>query len=207
MSKVIVTITGPSCAGKTTLAHRLIDTGMFTEIISTTTRTKRIGEVSGSTYHFVDPNDFKEEDMLEHVTYNGNTYGASIAEFEKQFASGRVPLVIVEPNGMKQVNINAEKTGWVVVNVFVNCDHRLQAERFINRFTSEYEKTDERGREALLYEYVNRMVTIQEAESRWFDMFLVDSEFNPNKLIIPYFMEQTEKHYVQLIGALVDSLL
>ena len=104
MKNVIVTITGPSCSGKTTLTRMLLDTNQFSEIVSTTTRPKRTGETNGSTYHFVSHEEFRKIEMLESIQYNGNVYGASVEEFKKQFASGKIPLVIVEPHGMKQIN-------------------------------------------------------------------------------------------------------
>ena len=138
MSNKIITITGPSCTGKTTLARMLMDTGKFTEVISTTTRTMRAGDVDGKSYHFVTKEQFDQIEMLETIEFNGNFYGGSVAEFEEKFESGLVPVIVVEPNGMHQINKNAASKGWEVINVFINIDPELQARRFLSRMCDDY---------------------------------------------------------------------
>jgi guanylate kinase len=54
MSNILLTITGPTCAGKTTLQRLLVARGMQ-EIVSFTTRPPREGEVDGKDYWFVNP--------------------------------------------------------------------------------------------------------------------------------------------------------
>lgn len=51
MKRTLVTLTGPSCTGKSTVARKLVELG-FVELISTTTRTPRQGEVEGVHYYF-----------------------------------------------------------------------------------------------------------------------------------------------------------
>jgi hypothetical protein len=140
--------------------------------------------------------------MLERVSFNGNTYGGSVVEFEKQFASGLIPAIIVEPNGMQQINRNAEKKGWDVINVWVGCTAQLQAERFIFRFAEELrtvlesDKALDHGK--LMTEYVNRMVTIQEVERYWKDMFLGDMV--ENHILLEYFDRDNEH---EAIGSII----
>jgi guanylate kinase len=54
MNNTLITLTGPSCAGKTTLEDRLIKAG-FDRVISNTTRAPRRGEIDGVHYHFRTP--------------------------------------------------------------------------------------------------------------------------------------------------------
>ena len=175
MSNTIITITGPSCTGKTTLTRRLMDTGKYTEVISTTTRPMRAGDVNGKDYHFVTAEEFKDIEMLETIEFNGNFYGGSVAEFEDKFASGLIPVIVVEPNGMQQINENASAKGWEVINVFIGIDPQLQARRFLTRMLDDYRQILGQGDlsdyEKLVNEYSKRMATIQEVESKWFDQF------------------------------------
>ena len=62
--KQIVTLTGPSLSGKTTLMRRLQSLGGFKEIISHTTRPIRAKEANGVDYHFVTEQEFDSIDMV-----------------------------------------------------------------------------------------------------------------------------------------------
>ena len=184
MNKVIVTLVGPTCSGKTTLKDQMLDTGEFVEVISHTTRPMRTGEVNGKSYHFVSQEEFDQMEMLERVSFNGNTYGGSVQEFEKAFDSGLIPVIIVEPNGNGQVNLNAIDKDWTVINVWVGCPVELQAERLVTRLLDDY-KNFFRAEDAgfteynkLVKEYVNRLTTIQTVESDWPKLFKDSVSFN-----------------------------
>ena len=206
MSNLIITITGPSCSGKTFLTQMMVDTGKFAEVVSTTTRPQRVGEVNGGTYHFVTPEEFMTIEMLECIEFNGNIYGGSVAEFQKQFASGLIPVIIVEPNGMVQVNKNALKQDWHVINVFVKCPQRLQAERFLGRFAQETKaqwfRDDPSDLEKVMTEYVGRMVTMQGTEADWFELYLngiTDVSTETESMIIDQFGKENEQEVLDSI--------
>ena len=202
MSKTIITITGPSCSGKTTLARLLMDTRSFTEVISTTTRIMRTGEEDGVTYHFVTPERFEEIEMLERIDFNGNTYGGSVAEFEEKFASGLIPAIVVEPNGMEQINLNATEKGWRVMNIFVGCPPLLQAERFLLRLVEDYRVILTQGSgddyAKFMSEYSGRMAVMQDVESKWLGMFRKHC-IPQNALLIDTFTKENEARTVDLI--------
>ena len=196
MGNTIVTLVGLSCSGKTTLNHKMLTTGRYTEVISTTTRVQRSGEVDGETYHFVTPEEFGTIDMLETVDYNGNQYGGSIAEFEEKFDSGLTPVIIVEPTGMAQINLNAIDQGWRVINVFTDCPPALQAGRFLSRFMQDCADRMDVGNRVLrdidkvLGEYSTRMVSMQTVEAKWKDKFLAAS--NAEFIYVPVYDADTE---------------
>ena len=56
---IIVILSSPSGAGKTTLAKLLLKKKNFSISISHTTRKPRINEIKGNDYHFVDQDYFK----------------------------------------------------------------------------------------------------------------------------------------------------
>jgi guanylate kinase len=109
MEKPLVTITGPSGVGKTTIVQLLyiIAPFTYTELVSTTTRNPRAGEVEGVAYHFVTVSDFQArsdaELFLEMIEYNGTYYGIEFSEIEKAHSSGLTPLIVVEPHGAQQI--------------------------------------------------------------------------------------------------------
>jgi|AntRauTorcE11897_2_1112592.scaffolds.fasta_scaffold00046_67 guanylate kinase len=209
MNKIIFTITGPTCSGKSTLTKLMVDTGKFTEIVSTTTRIKRVGEVDGENYHFVTPNEFDEIEMLETVTFNGNSYGGSVAEFEDKFDSGLVPVIVVDPNGMFQINRNATEKGWTVVNMFIDCPTELQAQRFLERFTEDYRRLLGNGDMDdycdLMTEYAGRMTTIIEVESGWVDQYLQGRTLEDN-LYFNRFMHGDETEALSDVLEVLDTI-
>lgn len=202
MGNIIITITGPSCSGKTFLTQMMLNTGKFTEVVSTTTRPQRTGEVDGGTYHFVTPEEFKKIEMLECIEFNSNIYGGSIAEFKKQFASGLIPVIIVEPNGMVQINQNSKKQDWHVVNVYVKCPRMLQAERFLRRYAQEtaalMNNADPSDLGKVMKEYVGRMVTMQSTEAGWFELYL-NGLSNRDAMIIEQFGKENEQEVLDSI--------
>lgn len=145
MNKFIVTLTGPSCSGKSTLEKMLKEAG-FAAIRSTTTRPMRAGEVNGQAYDFVPEWQFRDMikagQMVEHVEFNGHLYGATVAEFERVFATGSPVVIVVEPNGQQQLAEYAKKNGWECLSVFVMVENEELGRRFLERFVEGMSKID-----------------------------------------------------------------
>lgn len=133
MSGVILTITGPSLSGKSTLESMLSSQGVVVRVTSVTTRPPRQGEVDGIHYHFIDKDAFKNKvrsgEMVEHVEFDTNFYGVSKEEVQKRFGKdGGVVAIVVEPNGAAQIKDFAEQQGWTCLRLFVsNPDEVLKA--------------------------------------------------------------------------------
>jgi len=106
-SKVFV-ITGPSGVGKGTLIRELLKEVPDLELsVSATTRAPREGEVDGSDYHFLTPEQFEqrveEKDFLEFATYSGNRYGTLRSEVERRLQAGHSVVLEIEVQGAQQV--------------------------------------------------------------------------------------------------------
>lgn len=75
--------------------------------MSHTTRAPRAGEVHGTHYHFVTRDEFEAlaaaNGFVEHAEFGGNRYGSSRATLAKQAESGRVPVLDIEMEGVKQI--------------------------------------------------------------------------------------------------------
>lgn len=91
----LIVLVGPAGAGKTTLAHRLVDAAPATRgfSVSHTTRPMRSGEVDGRDYHFVQRSAFEAlaaaGGLAEWAEVHGNLYGTSKAEIERHLSAGR----------------------------------------------------------------------------------------------------------------------
>jgi guanylate kinase len=101
---ILVIVSSPSGAGKTTLTRRLIAEFDWIEFsISYTTRAIRAGEQHGRDYHFVDPPTFAamvdRGDFAEHATVHSNRYGTARAPIDAALAAGRDVIFDVDWQG------------------------------------------------------------------------------------------------------------
>lgn len=85
---LLIILSSPSGAGKTTLCRRLQE--KFPDLafsVSHTTRKSRPGEVDGRDYHFVDRDHFEkliaDGVFVEWAEVHGNLYGTSLAEIDR----------------------------------------------------------------------------------------------------------------------------
>ena len=105
---LMLVLSSPSGAGKTTLSRMLLTTERNIELsISVTTRPKRKGEVNGRHYHFIDRRKFdlmvKNGDLLEYAEVFGNGYGTLRKPVEKALKAGRDVLFDIDWQGTQQV--------------------------------------------------------------------------------------------------------
>ena len=106
---ILLIISSPSGAGKTTLTRRLLqEFSEFRFSVSHTTRLPRANEVDGQDYHFVDENAFRdimaENGFAEWAEVHGNLYGTSVAEIDLARAGGKSGVLFdVDYQGARQI--------------------------------------------------------------------------------------------------------
>ncbi len=102
---ILVIVSSPSGAGKTTLTRRLLEefAANLEFSVSYTTRPRRSGEVDGRDYHFVSPEVFEkmiaDRAFAEHAFVHGNRYGTALAPIEAALAAGRDIIFDVDWQG------------------------------------------------------------------------------------------------------------
>lgn len=107
---VLVIVSSPSGAGKTTLTRRLIqEFGPRLEFsVSYTTRPMRPGEREGVDYHFVTPEEFEamavRREFAEHAWVFGNRYGTAQAPVDTALAGGRDVIFDVDWQGGRDLS-------------------------------------------------------------------------------------------------------
>ncbi|XP_046838811.1 guanylate kinase isoform X1 [Vespa crabro] len=102
-------IAGPSGSGKSTLLERLFKEfpNKFGFSISHTTRTPRSGEENGKHYYFTNKEEMQRQidngEFLETASYSGNLYGTSKLAVENVQEAGKICILDIEIEGVKQI--------------------------------------------------------------------------------------------------------
>ncbi|PHH83836.1 hypothetical protein CDD82_27 [Ophiocordyceps australis] len=116
-----IVISGPSGVGKGTLYNLLFQRhpNTFCLSVSHTTRSPRDGEQHGVHYHFVSMADFENliarHGFVEHAHFSGNRYGTSKMTIEEQSQKGKVVLLDIEMEGVKQMKQSTISARYVFI--------------------------------------------------------------------------------------------
>src|SRR6201996_3436632 len=118
---LMMVLSSPSGAGKTTISRRLLENDEDIRLsVSVTTRKPREGEQDGRDYRFIDLTEFNlmvnREQLLEHAKVFGNYYGTPRLPVENTLAEGRDVLFDIDWQGTQQL---AEKARDDLVSVFI----------------------------------------------------------------------------------------
>lgn len=108
MSGRLTVLSGPSGVGKGSVVAAL--RRRYPQIwlsVSVTTRRPRPGERDGVEYHFVDQAEYDRmvaaDELLEHASYAGSSYGTPRRPVEERLAAGTPALLEIELQGARQV--------------------------------------------------------------------------------------------------------
>jgi guanylate kinase len=167
-------IAGPSGAGKTTLAHHLVDTGSRISFsVSATTRKPRPGEVHGTDYLFMTRDEFRElEDrgwFLETAVVHGNLYGTPAGRVRDMLSMGESIVLDIDVQGAMRVRQSFP--GAVLVFILPPSPEVLRR-RLVDRGTDSSGEIEARMREAA-------------SETRWagiFDYFVLNDSIEEAKV-------------------------
>lgn len=172
MKPTIITLTGPSCAGKSTLEKLLSAHGM-SPLMSTTTRAPRPGEVDGVHYNFMSKSEFRrireQGGFIEHVEFGGNYYGLSLKVMNVVAAENKPAVVVVEPDGKDQIVAFGKRHGWDIFTVFVDNPSEVIAKRFLERVAAEVSTAAKiyQPTQPVVDTYAKRLSVMLDKESMW----------------------------------------
>lgn len=113
-SGLLILISAPSGAGKTTLCQNLLQKSPNTvRAVTCTTRPPREGEKDGVDYYFLDAADFLKRvqagNFLEHATVYGNSYGTLKSEVVNKLRQGKDVLLNVDVQGAATIRARAQE--------------------------------------------------------------------------------------------------
>lgn len=118
---LMLVLSSPSGAGKTTLSRQLLQADPRMDLsVSVTTRTQRPGEVAGRDYHFIDGARFDamvdNGELMEWAQVFGHRYGTPRRPVEAALAAGRDVLFDIDWQGTQQLREKADRD---LVSIFV----------------------------------------------------------------------------------------
>ena len=118
---IMVILSSPSGAGKTTLVKLLSKNKNFTISISHTTRKPRINEIKNKDYYFVNKEEFenliKKKEFLEYAKVFNHFYGTSKTPVIDNLKNGKNVIFDIDWQGTEQ--IKNKKLNYKLITVFV----------------------------------------------------------------------------------------
>ena len=133
---VMVILSSPSGAGKTTLVKKISLANNFQISISHTTRPPRTNEINGEDYFFVNKDKFevliKKKEFLEYAKVFENYYGSSKRAVIKNLDNGKNVIFDIDWQGSEQ--IKKKKLNYKLITFFILPPSRkVLFERLSNR--------------------------------------------------------------------------
>ncbi len=201
---IIVILSSPSGAGKTTLVNEISKRNNFQISISHTTRKPRSNETEGKDYYFVSDSEFKnlinEDKFLEYAKVFQNYYGSSKDVVFKKLKNAENVIFDIDWQGTQQ--IKSQNLNFKIITIFILPPSRDELyNRLLNR-----ERNDEKIAK-------DRMTQFNEDVLHWkdYDFVVINDDLeNCYKKIINFIKSTDNKkdpNYQKLISLHVDSLI
>ena len=201
---IMVILSSPSGAGKTTLVKLLSKSKKFKISISHTTRKARNNEVNGKDYHFVNENEFKKlinnEKFLEYAKVFKNYYGTTSFPVSKNLENGQNIIFDIDWQGADQ--IKNKKLNYKLITFFIlPPSKKVLFERLSNRDMKDKLIAEERMKEFsrdvlhwINYDYVVINDKLEECYNTISNLIDSELENTPNE----YDKDLIRKHVEQL---------
>jgi guanylate kinase len=163
---VILIISAPSGAGKTTLCRALLKRfPTMKESVSYTTRTSRAGEVHGVDYFFVSREEFQRmidaDAFAEWAEVHGNLYGTALATIDEARKNGTDLVLDIDCQGARRLKEQIERC----VYIFILPPSMEELRRRLDNRSSD-------AREAIDLRIERAAGEIREA--RWYDYIIIN---------------------------------
>ena len=175
---IIVILSSPSGAGKTSLVKEISSKNNFSISISHTTRTPRSNEIDGVDYFFIKKEKFKEliskKKFLEYAKVFNNYYGSSKDVIINKLENGQNIIFDIDWQGTEQ--IKQKKLNYKIITIFILPPSRVELfNRLLNR-----DLNDEKNA-------ITRMKQFDKDVLHWknYDLVVINDDFNKcyNKII------------------------
>tara|TARA_Y100000816_G_scaffold38456_1_gene24274 strand:+ start:244 stop:876 length:633 start_codon:yes stop_codon:yes gene_type:complete len=203
---VMIILSSPSGAGKTSLVNLLSKVDNFEVSISHTTRQPRQNEINKKDYHFVDEKSFKRliknEEFLEYAKVFDNFYGTTRTPVIDKLNKGKNVLFDIDWQGADQ--IKNKKLDYKLITFFIlPPSKKILFERLSNRDMKDKLIAEERMKQFdrdvlhwINYDYVLINQDLDNCYSKIYN--LIDAEINNGSK--DYDSDFIRKHVENLIS-------
>ena len=202
---IIVILSSPSGAGKTSLVKEISLKNNFSISISHTTRKPRSNEINGIDYFFVNQDEFKklisEGKFLEYAKVFNNYYGSSKDVIIKKLDNGQNIIFDIDWQGTEQ--IKEKKLNYKMITIFILPPSRKE---LFNRLLSRDIKDEKNAKE--------RMKQFDKDVIHWknYDLVVINDDFSmcynkiikyinstQNNISVNYNKNEINKHVLDLL--------
>ena len=144
---IIVILSSPSGAGKTSLVKEISSKNNFSISVSHTTRKPRSNEIDGVHYHFINHKKFneliEEKKFLEYANVFNNYYGSSKDLVFEKLDNGENIIFDIDWQGTEQ--IKQKKLNYKIITIFILPPSRKELfNRLLNRDLNDEKNAKER---------------------------------------------------------------
>ncbi len=199
---LVLVISSPSGAGKTTICKKIID--QVTDIdlsVSVTTRKKRKDEIEGKDYFFKNEDEFskliKQNEFLEHANVFGCFYGTLKHEVISKINNGIDVIVDIDWQGTRQIKNHLPDD---IVKIFILPPSIKELEYRLGKRASENEEN-----------FLKRMSEAKEEISHYkeYDFVLVNDQIQDvvNQIKSILFSERLRRHRQLKLRKTLEILL
>ena len=203
---IIVILSSPSGAGKTTLVKKIAQENNFKISISHTTRKPRTNETNGQDYFFISEDEFKKliknKEFLEYAKVFNNLYGTTKTNVINNLENGKNVIFDIDWQGTKQ--IKEQKLKYKLITFFIlPPSKKVLFERLSNRHMNDEFVVDERMKQFdkdILHWVDYDYVVINDNLQNCYDEVnnLINSKISKTKN--SYSLELIKKHVDKLVS-------
>ena len=202
---IIIILSSPSGAGKTTLVKKISFLNNFVISISHTTRILRSNEVHGKDYFFITKEEFKKlinnNELLEHAEVFKNFYGSSKQFVFDNLKKGKNVIFDIDWQGTEQ--IKQKKLNYKLITFFILPPSRkVLFDRLSNRDMKDKLIVEERMKQFdkdLLHWKKYNFVAINDDLETCYNQIVEIIKAKLNQTIINYDQQFIDNHIKKLI--------
>ena len=202
---IIIVLSSPSGAGKTTLVKKISSLNNYVISISHTTRTPRTKEVHGRDYFFITKEEFKKlidnNELLEHAEVFKNFYGSSKQFVFDNLKKGKNVIFDIDWQGTEQ--IKQKKLNYKLITFFILPPSRkVLFDRLSNRDMKDKLIVEERMKQFdkdLLHWKKYNFVAINDDLETCYNQIVEIIKAKLNQTIINYDQQFIDDHIKKLI--------
>ena len=202
---IIVILSSPSGAGKTTLAKEISSKNNYSISVSHTTRKPRKNEINGVDYFFVKKEVFEQliskKKFLEYAKVFNNYYGSSEDVVFEKLNKGQNVIFDIDWQGTEQ--IKKKKLKYKIITIFILPPSRKELfNRLLNRDLKDGKNAIERMKQFdkdVIHWKNYDLVVVNDNISKCYDKIIKYINLEKDNSFESYNKEEITKHVIDLL--------